>query len=79
MIGRVLGTLTLKTVLPGAESLRWMQVCVGDGVLEAVDLIGACPGDLVLLCRGSAGWRLVPECPAEQMIVAVLQENEKDG
>lgn len=77
LIGRILGPLEIHTTLMGSENVHWVQLECGEGICEAADLVGAQPGALVLVCRGDAAARAVPECPADAAVVAILSEGEK--
>ena len=78
MIGTVLGPLRVRSTLPGAEQLRWVQIRCGGQIIEAADLVGAAPGDRVLVCRGDAAARMVPESPADAAVTAILETEEKE-
>ena len=80
IIGRILGQLPVGRTLPGAEAVRWVQVETDRGVLEAADLIGAAPQELVLVCLGKAAAGWVSACPADAAVTAVLEkEVDKSG
>ncbi len=78
LIGRILGTLEIRTPLMGAEHVRWVQLTCSEGICEAADLVGAQPGELVLVCRGEAASRAVAACPADAAVVGILSEGEKE-
>lgn len=78
LIGRILGPLQIQTTLAGADKVRWVQLECGEGICEAADLVGAQPGQLVLVCKGAAASRTVAECPADAVVVAILSEGEKE-
>ena len=77
VIGSILGKIAVEKPLPGAEKLRWVQVETGEGLLTAADLVDAAPGELVLVCQGSAAARWVSQCPADAAVAAVLAKGEK--
>ena len=71
---KVVAIVHTARTLEGAQLVRW--VCLDSG-LEAADLVGCSPGDTVLVCRGSMADRMVPQCPADAAVVAILEEVEK--
>ena len=77
MIGKILGPVAVRRTLPGAEQIRWVQVEWDGGILEAADLVGAAPGELVMVCTGPAAARMAAECPVEAAVTAVLDGGEK--
>ncbi len=78
-IGRVLGAVFLQTTLQNAQSLRWMQVRTDDKTIVALDLAGAKPQDLVLLCQGDAARLADPACPVDAAIVGVVSNTGNCG
>ncbi len=72
VIGRVLGEISLERTLQNTQHLHWVQVDVNGQTTAALDLIGARPQELVLLCASKAASRLVPECPVDAAIIGVV-------
>lgn len=73
-IAAVIGKLEPKRTAPGFEDVKWIQVRVEKETVVAADLVGAAPGQAVLLATGSVAERCHMTCPADTIAVAVLEE-----
>lgn len=72
-IGTVIGKLEPQRCAPGFEEIAWMQVCVEKETVVAADMVGAEPGQMVLLATGAAAGRCNMTCPADVIAVAVIE------
>lgn len=66
-----MGRVRLEKGTGGAEDKSWMQVRCGERFVTALDLVGARPGDLVMIAVGEGAGRLCPEIPVDAVIVGV--------
>lgn len=79
VIGRVLGVVALKSTLQNAYTLRWLQVRTEEKTVVALDLSGAQPQDLVLMCMGEAARLASAECPVDAAVVGVVANSGNCG
>ena len=71
--GLVLGAVWATKKSPGQSLLR---VRCGETEYLAADLVGAGPGDRVILAFGAAARAGRPDVPVDAAIVAILDETE---
>lgn len=76
-IGTVTGAVWATRKAQRLRGPALLIVTVNGGKLVAADLVGAGPGDRVLLAFGSAARQDFPEAPVDAAIVAILDGTEE--
>ena len=78
-IGEVIGLVPLERGMPGAQTLRWVQVRCGTKLVTALDPVGVRRGETVLVCAAARAGDFSPEVPTDAVIVGVVGENGNNG
>lgn len=77
--GKVEQVLTAEQTAPALEGQRFLMVQIGDSHMAAADLVGAKPGDRVLLACGWAAARLSMDAPVDAAVVGILSADAASG
>lgn len=75
-IGTVKGPVWATRKAPCLTGQTLLVVQTGTETLVASDLVGAGPGDRVLLAQGSSARLSTPEAPIDAAVVAILDQTE---
>ena len=87
LLGRVVGTVWATRHDPSVDNLKFLIVAPigkdgaeGDGIVVAVDAVGAGVGDRVLIAQGSSGRQteVTKDRPVDAVIMAIVDGIEID-
>ena len=79
IIATVIGKLEPKCSVRGFEEIRWIRTQADGRILVAADPLGAEAGQLVLLAQGSAAGHYRMDYCCDTLVVAVLDDQAKNG
>lgn len=76
-LATVTGSVWATKKSPALRGQSLLQVRMEEGLLVAVDLVGAGPGDRVIVSFGSAARLQQPDCPVDAAIIGILDGEER--
>lgn len=76
-LGNVVSSVWATREAQCLQGQTFLVVRTGEGELVAADLVGAAPGDRVLLATGAVAARYCMDTPVDAAVVAVVGDGKK--